>query len=38
VDGAPAGQAYLRAFSTLTGAPLANHPVYYNAIGWGVPK
>ena len=38
VDGAPAGQAYLRAFSTLTNAVLAGHPVRYNAIGWGPPK
>lgn len=38
VDGAPAGQAYLRAFSTLTNAVLPGHPVRYNAIGWGPPK
>jgi cobalamin biosynthesis protein CobD/CbiB len=36
--GAPAGVAWLRAVNTLTGAVLANHPVRFNAIGWGVPK
>jgi len=38
VSGAPAGQAYVKAVSTLTGAALTSHPVRFNAIGWGPPK
>jgi len=35
--GAPAGTAWVRAFSTLTNAALPNHPVRVNGIAWGVP-
>jgi hypothetical protein len=38
VPGAPAGAQWMRAFSTLTNAPLLNHPTRFNAIGWGPPK
>jgi hypothetical protein len=38
LTGAPSGTAWVRAFSTLTGAGLANHPVRVNAVGWGPPR
>jgi uncharacterized protein (DUF2141 family) len=35
VSGAPAGQAYVKAVSSLTGATFTNFAVRFNAIGWG---
>jgi hypothetical protein len=33
----PDGWAWMRAISTISNAALANHPVRFVAIGWGVP-
>lgn len=35
VSGAPAGQVYVKAVSSLTGAAFTNFAVRFNAIGWG---
>ena len=35
VTGAPAGQAYVKAVSSLTGATFTNFAVRFNAVAWG---
>jgi hypothetical protein len=37
VPGAPNGLAWMRAYNSLTGAVMVNHPVRFNAVVWGAP-